>query len=320
MVRQSADDRLRRLLALVPWVAAAEGPKVEEVCARFGLSPDELAADLELLFVCGLHPYTPDMLIEADIADGRVWIRYADYFSRPLRLTPAEGLALVAAGTALLALPGAEPEGPLARGLAKLARVLGVAPEDAVEVELGDASPELLAVLQAAAAERRQVQIDYYAYGRDEWTSRTIDPWSIFSSAGQWYALAWCHRVDAERLFRVDRVRAAIPLDTRFAPPPPRPATPVYSPRPDDPLVVLELEPAARWVAEQYPNEGVEDAGEGRCRVRLRASGRSWLERLLLRLGPDARVVEGAPDIAASAAARLLRRYRSGAELPWPPT
>ena len=320
MTRQSAVDRLRRLLALVPWVAAAEGPTVEEVCSRFALTPDELAADLGLLFVCGLHPYTPDMLIEADIADGRVWIRYADFFSRPLRLTPSEGLALVAAGTALLALPGTDPEGPLARGLAKLARVLGVAPEEAVEVELGAAPPELLAVLQAASAEHRQVQIDYYAYGRDEWTTRTIDPWSIFSSAGQWYALAWCHRVEGERLFRVDRVRAAVPLDARFAPPPPRVATALYSPRPDDPVVVLELGPAARWVAEQYPNEGVEEVGDGWCRVRLRASGRSWLERLLLRLGPDGRVVEGAPGVAASAAARLLQRYAPTAELPLPPT
>ena len=317
---RGADERLRRLLALVPWVAAAEGPTVEEVCGRFGLAPQELAADLEMLFVCGLHPYTPDMLIEADIADGRVWIRYADFFSRPLRLTPAEGLALVAAGAALLALPGADHEGPLARGLAKLARVLGVAPEEAVEVELGDAPPGLLAVLQAAAAERRQVQIDYYAYGRDQWTTRTVDPWSVFSAAGQWYVLAWCHRVEAERLFRVDRVRTAIPLDVTFDPPPARPPTAVYSPAPDDPVVVLELEPAARWVAEQYPHEALDDLGGGRCRVRLRVSGRSWLERLLLRLGPDARVVEGPHGVARSAAARLLRRYAGRAELPLPPT
>ena len=91
MPRVSADDRLRRLLALVPWVAAHDGPTVDEVCTRFGCTEQELVEDLDLLFLCGLYPYTPDVLIETDIADGRVWIRYAEYFSRPLRLTPDEG-------------------------------------------------------------------------------------------------------------------------------------------------------------------------------------------------------------------------------------
>src|SRR5262249_58769084 len=58
----NAEDRLRRILALVPWVAAHDGPTLVEVGERFGLKEDELIADLDLLFMCGLHPYTPDML------------------------------------------------------------------------------------------------------------------------------------------------------------------------------------------------------------------------------------------------------------------
>ena len=40
----------------------------------------------------------------------------------PLRLTPDEGLALLAKARTLLAVPGTDPSGPLARGLAKLAQ------------------------------------------------------------------------------------------------------------------------------------------------------------------------------------------------------
>ncbi|MEA2704963.1 MAG: proteasome accessory factor, partial [Actinomycetota bacterium] len=134
MPKLSADDRLQRLLAVVPWVAGRDGPRLEEVCARFDCREDELVDDLQMLFLCGLHPYTPDMLIDVDIADGRVWIRYADYFARPLRLTPAEGLGLLAAGRTLLATPGAESGGPLERGLAKLAAALGVDADKAVEI------------------------------------------------------------------------------------------------------------------------------------------------------------------------------------------
>src|SRR3954469_15898533 len=136
MPRLGAEPRLRRLLALVPWIAAHDGPSLAEVCTRFSCTEDELLADLEMLWLCGLYPYTPDMLIDVDIADGRVWIRYAAYFRRPLRLPPAEGLALVGAGAALLAVPGSDMAGPLARALAKIATVLGVTTDDAVEIDL----------------------------------------------------------------------------------------------------------------------------------------------------------------------------------------
>lgn len=311
MPRLSAEARLHRLLALVPWVAAHDGPLVADVCARFGCTEQELVDDVELLFLCGLHPYTPDMLIEVDLADGRVWIRYAEYFSRPLRLTPAEGLVLLAAGQVALATPGADPEGPLARGLGKLATVLGVGETEAVEVSLGPAAAEVLSNLQDAAARARQVEIEYYSFGRDRWSRRVVDPYAVFSAGGQWYLAAWCHAVDDERLFRVDRVRHARVLDSGFDPPPTRPDFAVYRPRPDDERVTLELQPAGRWVVDQYPAETVEDLEGGGALLTLAVSERAWLERLLLRLGPAARVVVGDADVGRAAACRLLERYRA---------
>jgi proteasome accessory factor C len=307
----SSEVRLRRLLALVPWVASQDGPRIEDVCARFGCTEAELVGDLGLLFLCGVHPFTPDTLIDATVEDGRVWIRFADWFERPLRLTPAEGLALVASGAALLAVPGTDPDGPLARGLAKVAAVLGVDPDESVGVELGGAPPEVLAAVQQASAEGRQVEIEYYSYGRDAWTRRRVDPHQVFNGAGQWYVAAWCHLATADRIFRVDRMRSATVLDTTFerisSPSPP----PVFNPRPDDPVVMLDLPPDARWVAEEYPVEGTEEQAGDRLRVRLRVSERAWLERLLLRLGAGARVVEGDTGVGAAAAARVLARYDS---------
>ena len=79
--------------------------------------------------------------------------------------------------------------------------------------------------------------------------------------------------------------------------------------------MTLELDAAASWVLESYPNEGVEQLGDGRLRVRLAISARPWLERLLLRLGPNARVVAVDGDASleragAEAAERILERYR----------
>jgi proteasome accessory factor C len=322
MARTSADERLRRLLALVPWVAAQDGPSVHEICDRFGITEDELMADLELLWLCGLYPYTPDELVEVDIADGRVWIRFADFFRRPLRLTPAEGLALLSAGAALLAVPGSDPEGPLARALSKLATLLGVDADETFEVELAPVAPEVLTVVQEGASRHQAVEIDYYSFGRDEHAVRHIDPWEVFNAAGQWYLDGWCHRAGGRRLFRVDRIRHARLLDEAVTHPratarPDSGPPPLYSPRPDDPLVTLDLAPHAGWVAEKYPVESVEPRPDGGLRIGLRVSEQAWLERLLLRLGPAATAVgqDGIAEMAtvrARAARRLLARYRGG--------
>jgi proteasome accessory factor C len=310
-----AEVRLRRLLALIPWVASRDGPTVAEVCSRFACTEAELLADLDLLFLCGLHPYTPDVLMDVDIADGRVWIRYAHYFSRPLRLTPAEGLALVAAGRTMLAAPGADPTGPLARGLAKLESALGPIAAAGVDVELGRAPEAVLDKLRDAAAARRQVEIDYYSYGRDEWARRVIDPYAVFAADGEWYVAGWCHKATDERLFRVDRVRDAAVLETTFTPPSAPPELSVFRPQADDVRLVLELDREARWVAEQYPVEAVEDRPGGKMVVRLAVSGQAWLERLLLRLGPNARVLEGDAEAGSRAACRILARYQRPSSL-----
>ena len=260
--------------------------------------------------MCGVPPYSPDVLIDVDISGGRVWIRYADYFERPLRLTPAEALTLLAAGKTLLATPGTDPAGPLARGLDKLAAALGIDAGAAVDIALGPAPGDLLDALRTAAEDHRQVALHYFSYGSDEERRRVVDPYAVFSAKGQWYLSAWCHEVDDERLFRVDRIRPATTLDSRFSPPAHPPDLAVFEPAPSDPRVTLELAPDARWVTEQYPAEKVEELVGGRTRVVLVASRPAWLERLLLRLGPDARVVEGDAGAGRRAAERLLGRYQ----------
>jgi len=309
VARPSADDRLRRLLAIVPWVAANDGPTVAEVCARFGVTEAQLLADVDLLQYCGVYPFTADVLMEVRLEGDRIWIQYADWFNRPLRLTPEEALTLVASGRAFLAVPGADPAGPLARGLDKLATALGVDADEAIDVHLGNVPAGMLDSIRGALAERRQVELDYYTYGRDARTRRVIEPWDVYAAEGEWYVQAWCHAAQAERLFRLDRIRAVHVLDTSYDPPSTLPPRRTFAPDDDSARVVLDLEPWARWVAGQYPMEAVEELGEGRLRVTMLVDERPWLERLLLRLGPGATVVEGDPEVGPAAAARVLQRY-----------
>ena len=328
MTRPDAAVRLRRLLTIIPWIVDHQGSTLDELAARFGIKLAELERDLELVPFCGLPPYTPDRLIDCEIVDGRVFLRFAEYFARPLSLTPGEGFALLAAGQALLAVPGADPSGSLAAALGKLAGLLGAG--DGMAVELGPA--RYLEPLRAAAGAGERVEIDYYTFGRDELTTRRIDPRAVFAAAGQWYVDAYCHRAGDDRLFRVDRVRGVRPTGEHFEAAsdggagPARPGgsgvssvpggpgvSPgaIFNPRPSDRRVTLLLNASAAWVPESYPMESVEELPDGRLRVVLVASERAWLERLLLRLGPAAEVLDPAEVRveAAEAARRLLVRY-----------
>jgi proteasome accessory factor C len=305
--------RMQRLLAMVPWIAAHDGPTLAEVCERFALTEKELAADLEVMWLVGLPPYTPDALVDVVQEGDRVWIHFADVFDSPQRLTPDQAVALLTAGASVLALPGSEQDSALGHGVAKLAAVLGVDADQVLDVDLGLGGAEVLDVLRTAVTEHRRVHLDYYSYGRDARTERDVDPYLVHAEDGSLYVLGHCHLAGGERRFRVDRIASATLLDDRFEPPATEAPTGVFQPDDDDPRVELELEPSAAWVAEAYPVEDVETRPDGRLRVRLAVAAEAWFERLLVGLGPQARVIDAPASLADAgrrASARILDRYR----------
>jgi proteasome accessory factor C len=306
-------ERLQRLLAVVPYVVRHPGTPVEELSKLFDVTESELTADLNLLFVTGLPPYGPGDLIDVLIEEGRVWIGMADYFSRPVRLTRAEALALYLKGTELLGAPGLSEAEPLRTALAKLEERLGpeTLGELRAEVEEGGRRVGPLDTIRAAVDARERVEIDYYSATRDEMTTRRIDPEHVIGAIGNWYVVAWCHLVEDERMFRVDRVRDVRLTGETFEP---RgllgQGRPLYTPHDEDIRVHLRLGPRARWVAEYYEVEQVgSDADE--LEVILPTKDLAWLAKLVLRLGGDAEVLE--PDelktLARSVAADTLALY-----------
>jgi len=326
MSRMTAPDRLRRLLAVLPWVAGVGGASLDEIADRFDYPRERLERDLvEIVQFVGVYPYTPGDLIEVfiDPDSGRVTINYADYFKSSLRLTPEEALALVGAGAGLVAAAGGDSSepGPLARGIAKLATQLGVEVGETVDVQLGSGDPEILATMRSAAEHAHVVAIDYYSHGRDSRSRRDIEPVRVFARDGAWYVSGWCRSAEADRVFRLDRIHTAEPKDEQFAP---RESTSEdhFAPDPSDPRMVIELDQSAAWVADYYPIEAREEGVDGSIVVTMAVTATSWIERLLLQLGPHARVLSvqnptGADSAAlsmdptAQSARRVLERYRS---------
>jgi len=179
--------RLRRLLAILTWLAQEGEAPVDEVAERFDLTPDALVAELEMAACYGVPPYSPDQLLEIIVTDETVSTRVGTALARPRRLSPREGLALAASARALLAVPGSDESGALSRALAKLDRALG---GPSVEVELD--SPALLDEVRDAVDRRMRLSITYYSASTDQTGARTITPRHLFASEGHWYVDAWC--------------------------------------------------------------------------------------------------------------------------------
>ncbi len=350
--------RLRRLLAILAWMAQVGEAPIDETAARFDLTPEALVTELEMAACCGVPPYTPDQLMEIVVTDTTVSVRVGTSLARPRRLSPSEGFALATSARALLAVPGSDESGALSAALAKLDHALGGEEGKDIGVELD--APTLLPLVRQAVADRRPLRISYYSASTDRVTDREIAPLRLFASEGHWYTDAWCRTAGDLRRFRVDRIGSAEMLDAAFPPeavldpdpdaetvteakagskagprpdtrdgptaearpgpgsdPDPAGGTPPrrlepFVPGPDSRRVRLSLNPATAWLVESVPATGPATTAGDRLEVELFVGGEAWLERLLLRLGPDTRVVDP-PDfrsLASDAALRILRRYQ----------
>lgn len=306
---QRTASRLSRILAMIPWVIANPGSSVEEVCRRFGYTESDLAQDLNIVFVCGLPGYGPGDLMSAEIIDDEVVIDMAEYFEDAPRLAPAEALALLAAGMAITASgQGGEV---LEEAVDKLSAALLPEGSEVIDIDLA-AEPELVGRLKSAAARNEVVAITYTSLSRDETTEREVEPWSVFSSLGNWYLMGYCRLAADRRVFRVDRIKAAAPIGETFTPPaslPPAEAR--YVPSIEDVRARIALGPGARWVTEYYPVDIVSDRSEELI-VDFSAADPLVAARLLLRLGPDAKLIKGeeVERALAELRQRILDVYR----------
>lgn len=290
MASQRTVSRLSRILALIPYVLAKDGASVSEIMERFDYREDQLARDLDTVFVCGLPGYGPGDLMEAFIDENEVIIDAADYFARAPRLTPREALSLLAAGMAIVASGQASPE--LESAVAKLTNAVVPDADQTLSIDVAGEST-LLSELRSAASQQRVVRITYRSLSREEETVREVEPWTVFTTLGNWYLQGHCRLAEAERVFRVDRIKDLEVLSDEFERPVdvPEPGA-GYTPSDEDVVCAISLGPGAQWVPDYYPVEVVKRT-KNRTQIRFTSPDAEVPARLLLRLGGSARLLSG---------------------------
>jgi predicted DNA-binding transcriptional regulator YafY len=171
--------------------------------------------------------------------------------------------------------------------------------------------PATTSALVAAIAARRRVLITYRSESGSEWQTE-VDPWAVVVRHGRWYLLCHCHRANAIRTYRVDRVRAV--QQTRHGFEPPDGLDPVAAVEENlgvgwefPTRVVFDAPPAevAPWI--RAPMGRLEPSGDG-CVLIGSTSNPSMYAQEWLATVPFAFRVDGGPELRA-AVARVASRF-----------
>ena len=305
--------RLRRLLALVGWLAQVGEAPIAEAARRFGMSEKELVAELELAACCGTPPYTPDTLMEIEVSERSVRAFLpAEYRASPPP-HPGRGVRGRGIGAAAPRRPGlgGRRTTPCPRQTRRGTRVPG---GRRARRRCTDASGGRAGGRRSGSLARDRLSL---------WLPGRVDDAHRGARAGRHNRRPLVPR----RVLPPGRGHAAFPgrPHRRRAPPRAHGRTDHGTERGrwrrcsfrDRARVEvhLQLGPAAQWVPESVPVRAVRRGAGGLVTdVVLDVSGMAWFERLLLQLGPAARVLSP-PELtglAAEAARRVLERYEPG--------
>ncbi|MDP5225951.1 MULTISPECIES: WYL domain-containing protein [Arthrobacter] len=302
--RTTAESTVRRLLAMIPFLARHGGISKQELAAEFGITRQQLEDDLLRIMMVGRpEGYHDDLMDIVDDGD-RVWIDNALDLSRPVRFSPEEAWTLLVGLEALAELDVAGDRD----AVEQLRLRLGAASGDALELASAIAvrmAPEgreagYLAALRDSIAAGHRVHIGYVVPSRDEVTERLIDPRSLRSAGQRWYVEAWCHQAEGWRNFRLDRItalrRTEEPVDPTIWEEPPGEG--VFTPSREDACVTVVFARESRWLAGRYGALRTSELPDGGLLAELSVASRPWLAGLVALSGGEVRVVAPAGMVA----------------------
>jgi len=159
---------------------------------------------------------------------------------------------------------------------------------------------ETIEVLREAIARRRIVEIKYHSFGRDDLTTRRVDPYHLWYQFGGLYLAAYCHSREAILTFAIERIQEIKPCPETFE----RPADfnldgylagsfGLFRGKPLQVRLRFSRD-VARYVAERqwHPSQRNEALLTGEMEVTLHVAPEMDVKRWILGWGKDVEVLE----------------------------
>lgn len=316
--RNRADERLERLLYLLPAAQRPGGASLQEVAGVLESSATELLQDLDELARRAFHHpggWVDDL--QVFVTGDRVQVGPARAFGRPHRLSSRETLCLALALRGTFAAARLPDEGEREVLLARVEAHLAVAgtPDGTAGFRLTDLDPDPSGIrerLLAACSARRPCRLAYLKSGSAGLEDRPVQPWHLAHARGHWYLIAWCRLREDPRLFRLDRILEVVEeegsfrLPDDFDPAQFTRGAQVYWTRSEVEVRIRYAPRIARWIQEQLPAWGLhgEETEDGALEVAHRVSDPLWAVSHVLTYGRDARILHP-PEVSEMVSAAL---------------
>ena len=287
-----------RLSSMVAWIAEHPGVHVDDIGAHFGRTRRQVRRDIEYLASVG--DSLPGQSFEVDWGlfeeEQRVSLRSTLGASAPLRLSEVEAQALLIGLSAIAPLlaPDVVVHLPHAALVVSALGGLGEAGgSGTIDASPASASSRIVEVLRDALERRKRVSFDYVST-RGQVSHRVVDPWSLEASATGWLLRGWCDTARAPRTFAVASISDVRVNGPRLQAP--------RRVRDDAPTWTLDVDRAARWIADEYGGTIVAELSEGGARIDVPVWNAEWGLSLLTDIAAHVRAVS--PDRRAEAGAR----------------
>lgn len=299
------------LTSLLSFLAANRGVTLRDTARATGLDVDELRAMLDALSLCGLPPYSPNDYISYRLIgqgdDAVIDLQYAQHFARPLNFSPREALALKYALEHFSRGADTESAGQIVELTSVLANALrGRAREILEQAARGFVVPRqadrmraLMGTLGDAIDGRWITEIEYYSSHRGSLGRRRVHPYQVIEIGTHFYLYAFCELAGATRHFRLERIRSALPAETRYSRPQPsrrdagRMAA-LFDGSPRDKLRVRFSAEAARDVADEWrdsPGANITQSHDGRVTLEIPLYNQFWATGFVTAFGEDAELL-----------------------------
>ncbi len=213
-------NRIDRISAILIQLQSRKIVKAQDIADRFDISLRTVYRDVKTLEAAGI-PLIGEAGVGYSLMDG--------YRLPPVMFTLEEATAFITAEKLVEKLTDSVNSEHYQSAMYKVKAVLRTAEKDfitsmdnRIEVLKAKRPPHVnadvnpLQTILKAIAEKKILSLQYFAYYRQEYTQRCIEPIGVFYLDNYWHLIAWCKMRNDYRDFRFDRITDLMMTDQRY--------------------------------------------------------------------------------------------------------
>lgn len=200
-------NRIDRLFAIHTYLQSRKYATAEAIADKFAISVRTVYRDIKALCESGVP-------ISFEPAKGYFIVQ--GYFLPPVSFTTEEAGALLLMEGATRIFADKSIQKLYSDALTKVRSVLRASQKDGIDIlsastgiqlpSCMEAAYDYLATIQSSITRRNILEIEY-ANKNDEHSKRMVEPIGLMFYAMAWHLIAWCHRRETYRDFKVSRIK-----------------------------------------------------------------------------------------------------------------